>query len=493
VGDPDDQSHTPGGLPAQGDGAETTGAETTGAEAGVQDAAAHHPTEPYGFAPESSGTQPYYGEQPAYAEQPAYSEQPYQGQPPYYAEQPAYSEQPYQGQPPYYAEQPAYAEQPYSGAQDSSGFPAASSSRSSGVWKGVVAGVAAGIVAGLLAGAGTAAVVGRSGGISSGISQHVPTRPDQLSPRADNSIAEIAKSVIPATATVIVRGGGQGTGEESGSGSGSGFVIRSDGFLVTNNHVVSGAVNGGSVEVQFQNEDPIPAKIVGRSVSYDIAVIKVDKSGLPEVQMGDSSQVVVGDAAIAIGSPLGLDGTVTSGIISALNRPVTAGGQGEASYISALQTDAPINPGNSGGPLVNAEAQVIGVNSAIATLGSSLGGQSGSIGLGFAIPVNTAKRIADEIIATGQSNFPVIGVTVDMRYSGNGAKITAVEPGTPAASAGLKAGDVIVAVDGKRTPSAEDLLSTIRAYAPGSTVVLTVEDSSGKRREVKLTLGSKVG
>jgi len=224
-----------------------------------------------------------------------------------------------------------------------------------------------------------------------------------------------------------------------------------------------------------------------------LAVLKIDQGGLTAARLGDSASVAVGDSAIAIGSPLGLDGTVTSGIISAVNRPVTAGGQGEASYISALQTDAPINPGNSGGPLVNAESQVVGVNSAIATLGTGDNGQAGSIGLGFAIPINTAKRIADEIIQTGKSTYPIIGVTVDMRYQGPGAKVSAVSGGGPAAAAGIKVGDIITAVNGVQVTSSVDLLSAIRAYAPGETVTLTVQKQSGGDSQVKVKLGSQIG
>lgn len=347
---------------------------------------------------------------------------------------------------------------------------------------GIIAGVVAGLVFGLIGGLVGSAVANR-GAARSTLQQREPSNPETLSPRADNSVAAIAKAILPSTATIIVRSGSEG-------GTGSGFVIRSDGYLLTNNHVVSGAASGGSVQVQFHNEEPIPAKITGRSVTYDLAVVKVDRGDLPAITMGDSSSVAVGDAAIAIGSPLGLEGTVTSGIISALNRPVTAGGQGEASYISALQTDAPINPGNSGGPLVNAESQVVGVNSAIATLGGSLGGQSGSIGLGFAIPINAAKRIADEIISTGKSSYPIIGVKVDLQYEGEGAKVNSVEPGSPAAGAGIKPGDVITAVNGVLTYSTPELLSLIRSYAPGDTVTLTVRGDKGGSREVKVKLGS---
>jgi putative serine protease PepD len=205
------------------------------------------------------------------------------------------------------------------------------------------------------------------------------------------------------------------------------------------------------------------------------------------VTLGSSGGLQVGDTAIAIGSPLGLTGTVTSGIVSALNRPVTAGGQGEGSYINAIQTDAAINPGNSGGPLVNGLGQVIGVNSAIATLG--IGGTSGSIGLGFAIPIDTAKRIAEEIIATGTSSTPVIGVRLDMNYTGSGARIEGVNPGGPAEAAGVREGDVVTKVDGRVVEDATALIVAIRAKAPGDALTLTI-DRDGEEQDLTVTLGT---
>ncbi len=363
-----------------------------------------------------------------------------------------------------------------------------SSDTNSVLWKAVIAGVIAGLIAGLIAGfAGfvlASGTVGKTGVLTTG--QKHPSDPGKLSPRADNSIAAIAKVMLPTVASITVKAG------ESGS-SGSGFAINDAGYILTNNHVVAEAAKGASISVKFQGSDAQPATIVGRNPSYDLAVIKVDKA-TSAAKFGDSGTVAVGDAAIAIGSPLGLDGTVTSGIISAINRPVTTGGQGEASFINALQTDAPINPGNSGGPLVNSEAQVIGVNSAIATLGAGEAfgaSQSGSIGLGFAIPINTAKRIADEIIATGKSTTPIIGVTVDLKYPGPGAKIATVAPGGPAAKAGLQPGDMIIAVNGRPDSTTVEVLTAIRARQPGEVITLTVLSPSGGTKDVKLTLGSK--
>ena len=279
--------------------------------------------------------------------------------------------------------------------------------------------------------------------------------------------------------------------DSQGGGTGSGFVIRQDGYILTNNHVISGAANGaGTLTVTFQDGTTKPATVVGRDLSYDLAVVKVDASGLKTATLGNSAGVVVGDTTIAIGSPLGLEGTVTSGIVSALSRPVTAGGSGESSYISAIQTDAAINPGNSGGPLVDAQGKVIGVNSAIASLGQGqTGGQTGSIGLGFAIPVNQAKRVAEEIISTGHATHPIIGVSVDMNFAGAGAQVSQVTPTGPAATAGLKSGDVITKVDGKAVGNATEMIVAVRAHAPGDTVTLTVVSGS-TTKDVPLTLGS---
>jgi putative serine protease PepD len=296
-------------------------------------------------------------------------------------------------------------------------------------------------------------------------------------------VAAIAEAVSPAVVSLAVSGQG-------GAGTGSGFVIREDGYILTNNHVVEAAADGGEITVNFSDDRRLNATIVGRDAAYDLAVIKVDATGLPTVALGNSDGVIVGDLAIAIGSPLGLDGTVTAGIISALNRPVTAGGQGETSFINAIQTDAAINPGNSGGPLVNAAGEVIGVNSAIATLGDAgLGGQSGSIGLGFAIPINQAKRIAEELIDSGTSTKPIIGVRLDVQYTGEGARVESVTAGGPADEAGLEAGDIIVEFDGRTVEDATQLIVDIRSMSPGDTVPITVQRGSDTV-ELTITLGS---
>jgi putative serine protease PepD len=308
-----------------------------------------------------------------------------------------------------------------------------------------------------------------------------PEPPAAVQVTAPSTIAQIAEAVLPSVVWITVEGG-------SVAGSGSGFVIGANGYILTNNHVVSGVAEQGSLTVAFQDGQKVSGTIVGRNVSYDLAVVKVNRDDLPVVNLGDSESVRVGDAAIAIGAPLGLDGTVTAGIVSALDRPVTAGGRGEMSYINAIQTDAAINPGNSGGPLLDAAGRVIGVNSAIATLPGS-GGEIGSIGLGFAIPMNSAKRIAEEIIQTGESSTPVIGVLLDLGYDKGGARLSEVTAGGPSALAGLQPGDVIVEFQGRAIEDSTELVVAIRTFAPGEEVTIGYE-RGGQRREATLILGA---
>ena len=300
--------------------------------------------------------------------------------------------------------------------------------------------------------------------------------------RAPDSISALAAKVLPSVVSISTRNGTEG-------GTGTGFVIRSDGYLLTNNHVVEGVVGGGSLRVSFNNGKTVNGKIVGTDAAYDLAVIKVDLKNLTALQFGDSDKVLVGDSVIAIGSPLGLAGTVTSGIISAKDRAVTAGsGTSEGSFINALQTDAAINPGNSGGPLVDKSGAVIGVNSAIATLDST-SSQTGSIGLGFAIPINQARRTAEQLIKTGKSSHPVIGVSLDTRYSGGGARIAQVLAGSPAAKAGIVVGDTIVGIDGKSVDTADELIVAVRAKQPGDSVKLLLL-ANGSKRTVSVVLAA---
>jgi putative serine protease PepD len=276
-----------------------------------------------------------------------------------------------------------------------------------------------------------------------------------------------------------------------GAGTGSGFVIDSSGYILTNNHVISDAAqSGGSIQVSLSDGTFYAAKVIGRDASYDLAVLKIGASGLKALQFGDSDAVAVGDSVIAIGSPLGLSGTVTTGIISAKNRAVTAGeSNSESAFINALQTDAAINPGNSGGPLVDATGAVIGVNSAIASLGTS--SQIGSIGLGFAIPINQARKTADQLIKNGVATYPVIGVSLNMNYTENGAQVATngrgILPGGPAQKVGLRGGDVIIEIDGKEIYSPEELIVSIRAKNVGDRVTLGFL-RDGVKKTVTLTL-----
>ena len=302
--------------------------------------------------------------------------------------------------------------------------------------------------------------------------------------RAPDSVAGIAQRVLPSVVSISTRSIG-------GSGTGSGFVIDSSGYILTNNHVISKAAQtGGSIQVSLSDGTFYSAKVIGRDASYDLAVLKINASGLKALQFGDSDAVAVGDLVIAIGSPLGLSGTVTTGIISAKNRAVTAGeSDSESSFINALQTDAAINPGNSGGPLVDATGAVIGVNSAIASLGTT--SQLGSIGLGFAIPINQARKTADQLIKNGVATYPVIGVSLNMNYTENGAQVATngrgILPESPAEKAGLRGGDVIIEIDGKEIYSPEELIVSVRAKNVGDRVTLGYL-RDGVKKTVTLTL-----
>lgn len=297
-------------------------------------------------------------------------------------------------------------------------------------------------------------------------------------------VKSIASLVTPSVVSIKVVAA-------AGSGSGSGWVYKSDrssSFIVTNNHVIASAATSGTITVELLNGDTIPAQIVGRDIAYDLAVLKVNRGNLPTVVIGDSSRVSVGETVVAIGSPLGLASTVTSGIVSALNRPVTAGTFGAESFVNAIQTDAAINPGNSGGALLDSQGRIIGVNSAIATLSS--GGASGSIGLGFSIPINEAKRVVDELVATGKSTRPVLGVFFDTTYTGTGAKIGRLSPNEGAEKAGIPAGSVITSIDGVKIADQVGAIVKIRSYAPGSTITVTVELPTGGSKSFKVTLGT---
>ncbi|MCW2585313.1 MAG: hypothetical protein JWN55_829 [Frankiales bacterium] len=311
---------------------------------------------------------------------------------------------------------------------------------------------------------------------------------------------ESAASIIgPSVVTVEVTGqASNGFGGSSGSsGTGSGVIIRAEGYILTNNHVVSAAAGGGSVHVTLSDGRTLPATIVGTDASTDLAVLKVSgASGLKAATFARSEALKVGQAVLAVGAPLGLANTVTQGIVSTLHRPVRTGEAGASAQavIDAVQTDAAINPGNSGGALVDLAGRVVGINSAIATTGGSGSGQSGNIGVGFAIPSETATHVADQLIASGQAVHSQIGVSVgDAPNStdgapGLGATIRDVTAGGPAAKAGLQPGDVVTKVDDRRVTDADSLIVAIRSHDPGSTVTLTIT-RGGATKTLTVTLG----
>ena len=328
------------------------------------------------------------------------------------------------------------------------------------------------IIAGLVGGA---LGINASGGFLGGKANLVTA--SNTIERKPDSVAGLANRVLPSVVSIT-----------TGSGStGSGFIIDSSGFILTNNHVVEqAALSKGRILVTLNNGEEFESKIIGRDASYDLAILKILATGLPALQFGNSDEVAVGDSVIAIGSPLGLSGTVTLGIISAKDRAVTAGGSaGETSFINALQTDAAINPGNSGGPLINTAGAVIGVNSAIATLSGASSAQAGSIGLGCAIPINQARKTADQLIKTGKATYPVIGVLIDMNFAGPGAKVTAsndaVVAGGPAQKAGIKSGDVIIEFGGKAINNPDELIVAIRSKSIGDRVEVKFKRGSSTR------------
>jgi putative serine protease PepD len=307
-----------------------------------------------------------------------------------------------------------------------------------------------------------------------------------LAQRPPDSVAGLAKKVLPSVVTISVRSG-------DGAAIGSGFVVSPDGYVITNNHVVEGAT--GDAVVRFSDGQVATASVVGSDTEADVSVIKIDKSGLPDneivpVEIGNSDQVQVGDPVLAIGAPLGLSSTVTFGIVSYIDRPIHTSEGGTARYYAAIQTDAAVNQGNSGGPLFDAAGRVVGINSVIGTLSTDQQ-SAGNVGLAFAIPINQAKRLAQEIIDTGKARRTVIGVSFDASFASprGGARVSAVTAGGPAANAGLKVGDVILAVNKRPVDEGSDATALVRKYAPGEMVQIDFLRGSS-RQTVSVTLAA---
>lgn len=359
---------------------------------------------------------------------------------------------------------------------------------------GIVPAVAAAVVTSLVVGGGAGYLAGSAQQANQAPAHNALEQPASqgAEPAPEGSVEQVAAAVLPAVVSIEVQGA-------RGISEGSGSIISSDGYVLTNHHVIEGAAGSArtSITVTLNDGSRHDATFIASDVNTDIGVIKIDDvQGLPVISFGDSDQLRVGQQVVAVGSPLGLSATVTTGIISALNRPVRAGqGGGESSLMDGIQTDAAINPGNSGGPLVDMQGNLVGMNSVIASLSSgSFGGsgESGSIGLGFAIPANFAQRVATQLIETGQASQPMLGVQVSVLDSGtDGARIAEVQPGGPADKAGLKAGDTVTRVDGRLIDSADALIAATRSRGFGETVSLEVRSDDNSTRTVDVTLTSE--
>lgn len=378
---------------------------------------------------------------------------------------------------------------------------------------GVVPAVAAAVVTSLLVGSGAGYVAGTAGSSEesatsasavdepkgatkpsdgAGEPQNALDTPvdERKLPAPQGSVEQVAAAVLPAVVSIEVQGARSAT-------EGSGSIISSDGYVLTNHHVVEAGASGQSrITVTLNDGSRHPASFVASDVNTDVGVIKIDGvSDLPVLEFGDSSKLAVGQQVVAVGSPLGLSATVTSGIVSALNRPVRAGQDGgQSSLMDGIQTDAAINPGNSGGPLVDMEGRLVGMNSVIASLSAGGYGESsgGSIGLGFAIPSNFAQRVARQLIETGEAKQPMLGVQVSVLDSGtDGAMIAQVEPGSPAESAGLQAGETITKVGDRLVDSADALIAATRSHGFGETVALEVRGRDNATRTVEVTLSTE--
>ncbi|GBE64690.1 serine protease [Mycobacterium sp. MFM001] len=403
-----------------------------------------------------------------------------------------------------YAQQPAYRQPfaPFGAGQPNpspSAAPLSAPEKRSRAGLLAVGALAIAVVSAGIGGAAASVVVHSTHPTSAMPGSRLPGAPAPSMPAANvpsGSVEQVAAKVVPSVVMLETDLGRQ-------SEEGSGIILSSDGLILTNNHVVAAAAKaehdnappdaGPKTTVTFSDGRTATFSVVGADPTTDIAVVKVQGvSGLAPISLGTSANLVVGQPVIAVGSPLGLEGTVTTGIVSALNRPVSTTGDtgNQNTVLDAIQTDAAINPGNSGGALTNMNGDLIGVNSAIATLGGdSTDSQSGSIGLGFAIPIDQAKRIADELISSGTASHASLGVQVTSDKSAHGAKVVQVVPGGAAAAAGLPNGVVVTKVNDRTINSADGLVAAVRSRAPGDKITLTYLDPSGDTRTVQVTLG----
>lgn len=341
--------------------------------------------------------------------------------------------------------------------------------------------VVTGVVTGVVVSSGSEAAQEPATSVSENLSHTVSNNKE---PAAEGSVEQVADQVVPTVVSIRVANQRQ-------VADGSGSIISSDGYVLTNHHVVANGING-QIQVSMSDGTRHAADFVASDPATDIAVIKIrDVADLPTIGFGNSDEVRVGQEIVAIGSPLGLSSTVTSGIVSAVDRPVRASQQGgESSLIDGIQTDAAINPGNSGGPLVDMQGNLIGMNSVIASLSSS-NDQAGSIGLGFAIPSNFVMRVAQQLIETGEAHHPLLGVQVDARNPVNGALIVAVEPGTPAEAAGLQPGDIVTRLNDRQVDDSDTLIAATRSHQFGDTVTLEVtSEGSQEKKQVEVTLSN---
>jgi putative serine protease PepD len=319
----------------------------------------------------------------------------------------------------------------------------------------------------------------------------------------DEPLSKAAAAVLPSVVSVTADG-------RAGTGQGSGVVLSRDGLILTNNHVVVGAGDDADLSVTLPDGTTSDADLVGRDPATDLAVVKVDADDLTPADLGSSADLAVGDTVLAIGSPLGLDGSVSSGIVSALNRAISlgeaeqqspfggggGGGSGSNSpvaVIDAIQTDAAINPGNSGGALIDSDGKVVGINTAIASLAQGLNSESGNIGVGFAIPIDDAKEIAEQLVDDGEVNHAYLGVRLgdasESDDGGTGAVVVDVEADGPADEAGLKEGDRLVSIDDQELRDATSVTAAIRGHAPGDEVTIVVE-RDGDEKTLQATLGT---